>query len=913
MKPADWDSLVSLAQRISGRNGQVQPLGARQETFAKQGDRATEIFLIRSGLVEHGWQPDWRLDPDAVPPDPGAWVGWSGPGNIVGLEALSADPLRTYDASLTAVTNSEIISIRASDLTAEKLADEPTGAAIHDLLRAGLEEQTRRLARLGPALVELREFTNQAVVARTLLELVDFVHPDDSTLGNVILLPEMDQKRLEGASGLFGTTLSTIMAEFARRGIVDWTGLGVPCILDRERLELVALNGRRLGDIAYNQTVNRAKQLLARGANGAVIALSRDLTAGVAIASQKDKGGWVNQFPNGLELALLEGIALARIGDTDAAEKLATAWGFKENRGSLDTRIMAAIRNPERPYPWEARKSKLANRNILDPDDDEGRLNSHDLERRVREIRTDAQALVGRILKDKAFIDTSAHEFRRLIEQAEAKYTSAGNDPRDYFANINKFTLSAILGKLDKRPVETLIHKLSGTARSYWHLATLAEACMLLDRMAEAKDAMKMALKQRDALIGNISSTRRQLARLAPLKGWERAGDLLRELPVPHVVAYTGHMMLGKNMDAQAQDRESSDLRRRIKEFIQKSQPKAAFGALAAGSDILIAEEMLAANVELHVILPMRLKLFQLKSVDPGDPKNLPSGARRWQERFRNCLSQAHSVTFADTDGAVAVRDEDSLFREASRLAVGQALLRADEWSGSMSLLAVWDGGKPNGPKAIAGTAMAVADALRAKVPVDIVECGWRPVAHSVVSPAHAEQIGSIVLISDAAGQYDGKDPLVISADNDTAELRVQISTTASCAAIRMRDPVQAAKLALGMTKVGRRVACHRGLIVDYLFAPKSEAQKKKPVKLKADGTPEQDPKEKGMKKLIEAFSTCAMSDNRPVATEPFAAILRSLNSGIPLQSLGPSVMIQALGQGRSAPVHGSARLFLIG
>lgn len=45
-----------------------------------------------------------------------------------------------------------------------------------------------------------------------------------------------------------------------------------------------------------------------------------------------------------------------------------------------------------------------------------------------------------------------------------------------------------------------------------------------------------------------------------------------------------------------------------------------AWGALAAGADIVIAEHLLASDAELHVVLPCPVEQFEAQSVAPAGP-----------------------------------------------------------------------------------------------------------------------------------------------------------------------------------------------------------------------------------------------------------------------------------------------------
>ena len=91
-----------------------------------------------------------------------------------------------------------------------------------------------------------------------------------------------------------------------------------------------------------------------------------------------------------------------------------------------------------------------------------------------------------------------------------------------------------------------------------------------------------------------------------------------------------------------------------------------AYGSLAAGSDILIAEQLLARGVELHVVLPVTEADFRAHSVEPA--------GQHWIARFEACRKAAASITFASTMSHVGGQGQ---FAYASNVAMGMARLRA--------------------------------------------------------------------------------------------------------------------------------------------------------------------------------------------------------------------------------------------
>jgi class 3 adenylate cyclase len=120
-----------------------------------------------------------------------------------------------------------------------------------------------------------------------------------------------------------------------------------------------------------------------------------------------------------------------------------------------------------------------------------------------------------------------------------------------------------------------------------------------------------------------------------------------------------------------------------------------AYGSLASGGDVMIAEALLARGAELHLVLPFVEEDFIAQSVAPA--------GEGWLPRYRACAAAATSRTFASEMQYVGDPDQ---FAYASRVAMGLARLRAQRLGSRPVQLAVWDGAGSAGP---AGTGADVA------------------------------------------------------------------------------------------------------------------------------------------------------------------------------------------------------------
>jgi class 3 adenylate cyclase len=140
---------------------------------------------------------------------------------------------------------------------------------------------------------------------------------------------------------------------------------------------------------------------------------------------------------------------------------------------------------------------------------------------------------------------------------------------------------------------------------------------------------------------------------------------------VAPVIVYTGHMF----EHGAAAERE---LILRIAETLDELGAYEAFGSLACGGDILIAEGMLARGGTLHAVLPFAEPDFIAQSV--------VCGGEHWMARFTACRNAAESLHFS-TPGAYV--DDDNQFAYGTRFAMGLAALRARDTGGEAVQLAI--------------------------------------------------------------------------------------------------------------------------------------------------------------------------------------------------------------------------------
>jgi len=289
------------------------------------------------------------------------------------------------------------------------------------------------------------------------------------------------------------------------------------------------------------------------------------------------------------------------------------------------------------------------------------------------------RAIGARILKDTALATAPGDDRKAVLLLAFEAYEKLYQESGDAYPGVNAATLALLAGETDKaRGLALAISKLPEITNSanYYDTATHAEALLILGKVQEAKVILSEAGELPDANSGAKSSSSRQLALVASEIGLdlEQQNNLLSPILPPSVIYFCGHIFL----EDEAVEAELLDA---IEEFLEQHDVGFAYGALAAGSDILIAEAVLAHGGELHITLPFNKDDFIEHSVAlAGDG---------WLERFHNCLEAATRVSLATEMNYVGDPEQ---FSYSSKVAMGMAILRAEFLGRPAHQLAIWDG-----------------------------------------------------------------------------------------------------------------------------------------------------------------------------------------------------------------------------
>lgn len=301
-------------------------------------------------------------------------------------------------------------------------------------------------------------------------------------------------------------------------------------------------------------------------------------------------------------------------------------------------------------------------------------------------LRADALALQGRLLKDRAAQAATAS----LAADASALYEEALQLAPSAFFAVNAATLRGLAGDRDRSEAlarEAL--RLAGAAGAiddHWRAATQGECSLLLGDADAARRHYREARARAAQRLGDVASMRRQLRLLA--RAVPAAADMLAELAVPKVVAFTGHMLdapgrMPPRFPAAAEPAVAAALAA----WLDATGEVIGYSQAACGGDILFLEALQRRGHENHVTLPCAKPDYIEQSVAFAGPA--------WVARFEKALAGATSVGYATAE---AYLGDEVLFEHASRFIDGRALVRARELEGEALMLALLDAGAAGAP-----------------------------------------------------------------------------------------------------------------------------------------------------------------------------------------------------------------------
>jgi class 3 adenylate cyclase len=339
-----------------------------------------------------------------------------------------------------------------------------------------------------------------------------------------------------------------------------------------------------------------------------------------------------------------------------------------------------------------------------------------------REGHADEETLgiLGRTYKDLGVLAAHPKERQKFLRLSYQMYAQAYRQNGSRWTGMNAATVALLLGETDlaRRLAEAIrtrclgeweVHQGEGGDLAYWLASTLGESALILGQWQEAEDWYGRAAALGRKSLGYLNSTRRNAHILLAHLGRDRE-RIDRILGIPRVAVFVGHMV---DRPGRATPRFPSAIEpavyRAIQERLRKIDARVGYASAACGCDILFHEAVQEGDGEINVMLPYDQDLFVRDSVDiiPG---------AQWGERFARVLGRAVQVVMASNQkmegGSVS-------YDYANLVLHGLASVRAAELETDLVGLAVWDGREGDGP---GGTASSVQRWKNLGLSVEIID-----------------------------------------------------------------------------------------------------------------------------------------------------------------------------------------------
>jgi hypothetical protein len=214
--------------------------------------------------------------------------------------------------------------------------------------------------------------------------------------------------------------------------------------------------------------------------------------------------------------------------------------------------------------------------------------------------------------------------------------------------------------------VRATLASVAAEPESYWTLATVAEARMLLGDVTGAAAAFRTAVAAGGAgRLNDIALTRRQLAWVAGVTGL--GGEVLAAAPVPQVIHWLADPQCGAD--------DAVCLPPEIQESAGDGPGLLAYGSVLSTADLAVGEALLLRGAKLHLALPCGADICRGWLARRGGAAALA--------RFDRLLGEAavSEVTFEGDP------EEITVLRLALIQARGQAMLRGAYLSAPVRVL----------------------------------------------------------------------------------------------------------------------------------------------------------------------------------------------------------------------------------
>jgi CRP-like cAMP-binding protein len=523
--------------------------------------------------------------------------------------------------------------------------------------------------------------------------------------GNRVRFPrKIAQSDIAADLGVSRETISRRLNEWERSGLLRTGARSQQIeILDYQRISrLASLRSGRSRE-ALQRTIDDIDAAIANGD------LIRARNMGLDV---------IRYYPSSPDLHHRIALAAARGGNSKEALELLARSGLPMNGDlpALEETVRKARKNPFLSIDRIVSEPWVEN-GFGEHETEETHEDANDALREGQLVE-DLAALHARLLKEQAFAQSKPTERRKKALASFQAYNALFEHKHGYYPGINAATMALIADDEAKarQIAATLIASLQSGTKDYWPLATLAEALLICGKRKEAKAVLAKARRAPGADDGAKASTILQFRRLGTVLD-DDIEAFVQELRPRNVASISGHMFRGAEMGEAEQRETEAAIRRRAAELFTEHNVGFVYGALACGSDIILAETALVQGIEFNAVLPFSSERFSEVSVNIGDP---PGETGKWDKRFRAILDRsdgARSLTVIDPGNPVD-RNLDGYFFYGFRYAAGCALQRAAMLQTRCRLMVVSDQTEADN---IAGTNRVLSEWQAQGLPFDII------------------------------------------------------------------------------------------------------------------------------------------------------------------------------------------------
>jgi class 3 adenylate cyclase len=345
------------------------------------------------------------------------------------------------------------------------------------------------------------------------------------------------------------------------------------------------------------------------------------------------------------------------------------------------------------------------------------------LERLREEGHADEETvgLLARAHKDLWASAADEESARHHLGLAFQFYDEAHRLTHGIWSGINAAAVALLLGRRDEaRAIARDVRDRSCAAEledrtrasDYWHVATQAEADLILGDLAAAEDAYGRAAEIGKGRAADTASTRRNARLIIGALGID-GSRIERGLRAPRVIAFSGHLIdRADRVVPRFPPTLEGAVSRAIRERLATLEAGFGYASAACGADILFLEAIGDLRGETTIVLPYGRDQFEEDSV-----AIVPDSS--WPARYRGALERAAAVVVASER---RMGSGPLSYEYANLLIDGLAGLRGDALDTDVIPLVLWDGRVGDGRGGTAATVKQWGGSGRRVEVIDLAE-----------------------------------------------------------------------------------------------------------------------------------------------------------------------------------------------